>query len=79
MKLSQFTFDLPLNLIAQTPALRRQAIRMLVIDRKTGTMANRHFNDFPEYFNDKDVFVVHNTKFFPARLYGRTETPWAHI
>jgi S-adenosylmethionine:tRNA ribosyltransferase-isomerase len=79
MKLSQFTFDLPLNLIAQNPAKRREDSRMMVINRKTGNIENRHFNDIQEYFNDKDVFVVNNTKVFPARMYGRKEKTGAKI
>jgi S-adenosylmethionine:tRNA ribosyltransferase-isomerase len=79
MKLSQFTFDLPLNLIAQNPSKRREDSRMMVINRKTGNIENRHFNDIQEYFDDKDVFVVNNTKVFPARMYGRKEKTGAKI
>lgn len=63
MKLSQFRFDLPLNLIAQNPAKKREDARMMVLDRKTGNIENRHFRDIVEYFDDKDVFVVSNTDF----------------
>ena len=67
MKLSQFKFDLPLNLIAQHPAKKREDARMMVVHRKTGQMENKHFKDILEYFDDKDVFVVNNTKvFLPA-------------
>ena len=79
MKLSQFRFDLPLNLIAQYPAKKREDARMMVIHRKTGQIENRHFRDIQEYFNDKDVFVVNNTKVFPARMYGRKEKTGAKI
>jgi S-adenosylmethionine:tRNA ribosyltransferase-isomerase len=79
MKLSQFTFDLPLNLIAQNPAKKREDSRMMVINRKTGNIENRTFNDIQEYFDDKDVFVVNNTKVFPARMYGRKEKTGAKI
>ena len=79
MKLSQFTFDLPLNLIAQNPAKRREDSRLMVINKATGNIENRHFNDIQEYFNDKDVFVVNNTKVFPARMYGRKEKTGAKI
>ena len=71
MKLSQFKFDLPLNLIAQHPTKKREDARMMVVHRKTGQMENKHFRDIMEYFDDKDVFVVNNTKVFPARMYGR--------
>jgi S-adenosylmethionine:tRNA ribosyltransferase-isomerase len=79
MKLSQFKFDLPLNLIAQHPAKRREDSRMMVVHRKTGHIENKHFRDVMEYFNDKDVFVVNNTKVFPARMYGRKEKTGAKI
>jgi S-adenosylmethionine:tRNA ribosyltransferase-isomerase len=79
MKLSQFRFDLPLNLIAQNPAKKREDSRMMVIDRKTGTMENKHFREILDYFDDKDVFVVNNTKVFPARMYGRKEKTGAKI
>jgi S-adenosylmethionine:tRNA ribosyltransferase-isomerase len=79
MKLSQFTFDLPLNLIAQNPTKKREDSRMMVINRKTGNIENRTFNDIQEYFDDKDVFVVNNTKVFPARMYGRKEKTGAKI
>jgi S-adenosylmethionine:tRNA ribosyltransferase-isomerase len=79
MKLSQFKFDLPLNLIAQHPAKRREDSRMMVVHRKTGQIENKHFRDVMEYFNDKDVFIVNNTKVFPARMYGRKEKTGAKI
>ncbi|HZE85277.1 MAG TPA: tRNA preQ1(34) S-adenosylmethionine ribosyltransferase-isomerase QueA [Puia sp.] len=79
MKLSQFKFDLPLNLIAQHPAKKREDSRMMVVHRKTGQIENRHFRDILEYFDDKDVFVVNNTKVFPARMYGRKEKTGAKI
>ncbi|MFN7823167.1 MAG: S-adenosylmethionine:tRNA ribosyltransferase-isomerase, partial [Bacteroidota bacterium] len=79
MKLSQFKFDLPLNLIAQNPTKKREDSRMLVVDRRTGNMENKHFRDILEYYDDKDVFVVNNTKVFPARMYGRKEKTGAKI
>src|SRR4051794_33246087 len=79
MKLSQFKFDLPLNLIAQHPAKKREDARMMVVHRKTGQIENKHFRDILDYFNDKDVFVVNNTKVFPARMYGRKEKTGAKI
>ncbi|HLF46095.1 MAG TPA: tRNA preQ1(34) S-adenosylmethionine ribosyltransferase-isomerase QueA [Chitinophagaceae bacterium] len=79
MKLSQFRFDLPLNLIAQNPTKRREDARMMVVHRHTGQMENKHFRDILEYFDDKDVFVVNNTKVFPARMYGRKEKTGAKI
>ena len=79
MKLSQFRFDLPLNLIAQNPTKKREDSRMMVVHRKTGQMENKHFRDILDYFDDKDVFVVNNTKVFPARMYGRKEKTGAKI
>ncbi|MEY3432959.1 MAG: tRNA preQ1(34) S-adenosylmethionine ribosyltransferase-isomerase QueA [Sphingobacteriales bacterium] len=79
MKLSQFRFDLPLNLIAQYPAKKREDARLMVVNRATGNIENRHFRDILEYFDDKDVFVVNNTKVFPARMYGRKEKTGAKI
>jgi S-adenosylmethionine:tRNA ribosyltransferase-isomerase len=79
MKLSQFKFDLPLNLIAQHPAKKREDSRMMVVNRKTGHLENKHFRDILEFFEDKDVFVVNNTKVFPARMYGRKEKTGAKI
>ena len=52
---------------------------MLVVDRKSGHMENKHFKDILEYYDDKDVFVVNNTKVFPARLYGEKEKTGAKI
>src|SRR5690348_11281635 len=79
MKLSQFKFDLPLNLIAQNPTKRREDSRLMVIERATGKIENKHFRDILDYFDDKDVFVVNNTKVFPARMYGRKEKTGARI
>ncbi len=61
MKLSKFIFDLPLNLIAQNPAKKREDSRMMVVHKKTGQIENKHFRDIVDYFEDKDAFVVNNT------------------
>src|ERR1700759_5763149 len=79
MKLSQFKFDLPLNLIAQHPTKKREDSRLMVVHRHTGQIENKHFRAILEYFDDKDVFVVNNTKVFPARMYGRKEKTGAKI
>jgi len=79
MKLSQFRFDLPLNLIAQHPAKKREDSRLMVVHRDTGEIENKQFRDIMEYFDDKDVFVVNNTRVFPARMYGRKEKTGAKI
>ena len=79
MKLSQFRYDLPLNLIAQHPTKRREDSRLMGVNRQNGHMENRNFSDLLEYYDDKDVFVVNNTKVFPARMYGRKEKTGAKI
>jgi S-adenosylmethionine:tRNA ribosyltransferase-isomerase len=79
MKLSQFKFDLPLNLIAQHPAKTREDSRLMIVHRDTGKIEHKTFRDVLGYFNDKDVMAVNNTKVFPARLYGRKEKTGAKI
>ncbi len=70
MKLSQFVFDLPLNLIAQHPAKNRDESRMMVVHRSTGQIENRHFKDVIDYFNDKDVLLSTIPKCFPPGCMG---------
>jgi len=79
MKLSQFKFDLPLNLIAQHPAKKREDSRLMVIHRKTGKIEHKVFKDVLGFFHDKDVMIVNNTKVFPARLFGKKEKTGAKI
>jgi S-adenosylmethionine:tRNA ribosyltransferase-isomerase len=79
MKLSKFIFDLPLNLIAQNPSKKREDSQLMVVHRKTGQLENMHFRDILNYFDDKDVFVVNNTKVFPARMYGRKDKTGAVV
>ncbi len=79
MKLSKFIFDLPLNLIAQNPPKKREDSKMMVVHRKTGQMESKHFRDILDYFDNRDVFVVNNTKVFPARMYGRKDKTGAVI
>ena len=79
MKLSQFKFDLPLNLIAQHPAKTREESRLMVVHRDTGKIEHKTFKDILGIFHDKDVMVVNNTKVFPARLYGKKEKTGAKI
>lgn len=79
MKLSQFKFDLPINLIAQHPSKERDQSRLMVVHKDTGKIEHKKFRDVLEYFDDKDVMVVNNTKVFPARLYGRKEKTGAKI
>ncbi|HEX3101036.1 MAG TPA: tRNA preQ1(34) S-adenosylmethionine ribosyltransferase-isomerase QueA [Pyrinomonadaceae bacterium] len=74
MLISDFDYELPENLIAQEPSAQRDASRMLVVDRETGSIHDRHFTDLVEYLRKDDVLVLNNTKVFPARLFGQTET-----
>jgi len=78
-KLSQFTFNLPKNLIAQYPATNRDESRLMVINRSTGQIEHRIFKDLLDYFDDGDTLIFNNTKVFPARLYGRKEKTGARI
>jgi len=79
MKLSQFRFDLPLNLIAQHPSKSRDEARLMVVHRDTGKIEHKVFRDIMSYFKDQDAMIVNNTKVFPARLYGRKEKTGAKI
>jgi len=79
MKLSQFRFDFPTELIATHPAKNRDESRLLVYNRKEDKTEHRLFKDILEYFNDKDVFIFNDTKVFPARLYGNKEKTGAKI
>ena len=79
MKLSQFKYDLPLNLIAQHPAKSREESRLMVVHRNTGKIEHKVFKDIIDYYDDRDVMIVNNTKVFPARLYGKKEKTGAQI
>jgi S-adenosylmethionine:tRNA ribosyltransferase-isomerase len=79
MKLSQYKFNLPAELIAKFPADRRDESRLMVVNRKTGKIEHRVFKEIIEYFSEGDVMVLNNTKVFPARLYGNKEKTGAEI
>lgn len=79
MKLSQFKFKLPENLIAQDAPVNRDECRLMVIHRKNGEIEHKEFKDVIGYFNDGDVMVFNDTKVFPARLYGNKEKTGARI
>ncbi len=79
MKLSQFKFKLPDNLIAQVPSENRDECRLMVVDAKTGEISHHIFKDILNYFDDGDVLVFNDTKVFPARLYGNKEKTGACI
>jgi S-adenosylmethionine:tRNA ribosyltransferase-isomerase len=79
MKLSQYKYKLPEELIAQYPADNRDESRLMVLHRDSGKIEHRVFKDVIEYFDDQDVMVFNNTKVFPARMYGNKEKTGAEI
>ncbi len=79
MKLSQFKFDLPRELIADHPPKNRDDAKMMVINRKEKTIEHKQFKDVLDYFSEGDVFVINNTRVFPARLHGEKEKTGAKI
>ncbi|MFI1773099.1 tRNA preQ1(34) S-adenosylmethionine ribosyltransferase-isomerase QueA [Thalassobellus citreus] len=79
MKLSQFGFDLPEELLAEHPAENRDESRLMVLNRKEQTIEHKMFKDIIDYFDEDDVLILNNTKVFPARLYGNKEKTGARI
>lgn len=79
MKLSDFYYDLPQELIAQDPLLNRSESRLMVINRETGELEHKHFYDILDYVNQGDCLVINDTKVIPARLMGVKEDTGASI
>ncbi len=79
MKLSQFNFNLPDDLIAKYPTDNRDEARLIVVNRKTGDIETCIFKDIINYFDDGDLMVLNDTQVFPARLYGNKERTGAQI
>lgn len=79
MKLSQYTYPFKSELLAKYPTEDRDASRLMVVSRKTGKIEHRIFKDVIDYFGVDDIFVLNNTKVFPARLYGNKEKTGAEI
>lgn len=79
MKLSQFNFDLPEKLLAERPADVRDESRLMVVHRESGKFEHKLFKDVIDYFDDRDVMILNNTKVFPARMYGNKEKTGARI
>ena len=79
MKVTDFTFDLPEELIAQDPLEDRASSRLLALDRVTGERSHRHFRDIKEYLKPGDCLVINDTKVIPARLIGEKEGTGAKI
>lgn len=74
MKLSDFSYELPEELIAQTPLQTRSASRLLALERKTGTYSDRSFEDILEYFREGDCLIVNDSRVIPARLQAKRPT-----
>ena len=79
MKLSQFRYYLPQELITDQPSENRDESRLMVLNRAAQSIEHKSFKDILNYFDDGDVFVINNTKVFPARLYGEKEKTGARI
>lgn len=79
MKLSQFRYHLPNELVALHPVENRDESRLMVLDRRTQTIEHKNFKDILQYFGDGDVFILNNTKVFPALLLGEKEKTGAKI
>lgn len=79
MKLSQFDYKFPKELISLYPTEARDESRLMILDRKTGKIQHKVFKDILKMFNEHDVMVINNTKVFPARLYGKKEKTGANI
>ena len=73
MKVDDFNFDLPKELIAQTPLLKRDSSKLLVLDKNTGETWHKHFSDIVNYLEEGDTLVLNYTKVIPARLIGSKE------
>lgn len=73
LKTADFYYDLPERLIAQHPSEKRDHSRLMVLDRKSGTVVHKHFYDIIDYLNEGDVLVINDSKVIPARLYGYVE------
>ncbi len=79
MKLSEFNFELPPELLAEYPSDCRDEARLMVVHRDTGKIEHKLFKDLIDYFDEDDVIILNNTKVFPARLYGNKEKTGAKI
>ena len=79
MKLSKFSFDLPANLIAQDPHKNRDESKLMVLNRATQKIEHKKFKDILDLFEEDDLFIMNNTRVFPARMYGNKEKTGAKI
>ena len=74
MKTSDFYYDLPERLIAQTPLDQRDSSRLLVLDKQTGEVEHHHFYELPQFLNPGDCLVLNNSRVLPARLIGHRQS-----
>ena len=79
MKTSDFYYELPEELIAQTPIEPRDSSRMMVLNRSTGEIEHRHFYDILDYLNEGDCLILNDSRVLPARIYGVKEGTGAHV
>lgn len=79
MKLSHFQYNLPEGLLAEYPSEHRDEAKLMVLNRKDGSIEHKSFKDLVDYFDEGDILVFNNTKVFPARLYGNKEKTGARI
>lgn len=79
MRIEEFDYELPEELIAQTPAAKRDSCRLMVLDRSKGTVEHRHFYDILDYVNPGDCLVMNDSRVIPARLYGTKEGSGGHV
>ena len=79
MHINDFDYELPQELIAQTPAEKRDFSRLMVVDRATGSVEHKHFYDIIDYLQPTDCLVLNNSKVLPARLYGTKEGTGAKV
>ncbi|AVI07146.1 MULTISPECIES: tRNA preQ1(34) S-adenosylmethionine ribosyltransferase-isomerase QueA [Staphylococcus] len=79
MNVEEFDYHLPESLIAQTPLKNRDQSRLLVLGRKTGNIAHKHFTDIMDYFEPGDTLVLNDTRVMPARLFGLKEETGAKV
>ena len=79
MKLSDFNYELPQELLSEYPSVNRDESRLMVVNREDQSIHHRQFKDMIDYFDENDIIVLNNTKVFPARLYGNKEKTGARI
>ncbi len=79
MRIEDFDYELPEELIAQTPLEKRDSCRLMILDRKNNTVEHRHFSDILEYLDPGDCLVLNDSRVIPARMYGIKEGTGAHI